>query len=224
MESTSRIRVGILEDEQTLREALCGMLTESGLEVVAQSGQRQPFLNQVRQLLPDVVIVDLRITRPDTDEVESGLDVVREIRELGSQIRSLVLSGSRDSDTVENCMNEGADGFLWKLTAGRETIVKAVETLARGERFIPAECFEMQPNPQPHARPERLSQLTPRELEVLSHIAEGEDNLKIAACLGITERTVKAHVTSLYRRLNLENRAQMALLAFQLGAARMRKA
>jgi len=223
MVTTGSVRIALLEDEQTLREALSGQLIQAGHEVVVQGGATRPFIDGVRATLPDIAIVDLRIIHPETLNEDDGLSVVRELRALRTQLRILVLSALRLEGTLERCLAEGADGYLWKLTAGREVILKAVSTLMRGERFIPAENFELGQSP-PRARPDRLSELTPRELEVLGHIGEGEDNLKIAACLGITERTVKAHVTSLYRRLGLENRAQMALLAFQLGVARPRRA
>jgi DNA-binding NarL/FixJ family response regulator len=101
------------------------------------------------------------------------------------------------------------------------TVVEAVTRVARGERLVPPELF---PGPASRA-PESavngvLGRLTPREREVLGFIASGADNLKIAACLSITERTVKAHITSIYRKLDVENRTQMAMLACKLGLER----
>jgi two-component system, NarL family, nitrate/nitrite response regulator NarL len=97
-------------------------------------------------------------------------------------------------------------------------VVTAVKALARGERLLPAELNPFTQPPQlPSSRGPSLGILSDREREVLAYVAGGVDNLKIAAMLGISERTVKAHVSSLYRKLGSENRTQLALLARELG-------
>jgi two-component system, NarL family, nitrate/nitrite response regulator NarL len=150
--------------------------------------------------------------------VANGLDAVRELARTRPDVRQLVLSGEWDPRTVSECYAAGASAFLCKLEVGRDTVLAAVRALGRGEQRLPdslAELRRIDDQVRAHASP--LAHLTPRERDVLRHVAQGMDNLKVAAHLGITERTVKAHVCSLYRKLGVENRAEMALKGRDLG-------
>jgi DNA-binding NarL/FixJ family response regulator len=175
----------------------------------------------MRQNPPDVALVDLRLEHPDSQQVSSGFRAVELLHDFYPQVRPLVLSANREPLEVERCLRAGAAGYLCKQSASCAALLEAVERVARGERLLPPELF-----PSPAAGEEAssargaLSRLTLREREVLGYIASGADNLKIAVCLGITERTVKAHITSIYRKLDVENRTQMAMLACQLGVER----
>jgi DNA-binding NarL/FixJ family response regulator len=215
------IRVGILEDQQIFLESLLAVFEKFGIEVVARSSSVEDFLSQMRQSQPDVALVDLRLEHPDSQEVSSGFRAVELLHDFYPQVRPLVLSANRDPIEVERCLRAGAMGYLCKQNASCAALVEAVERVARGERLVPPELF---PSPgvgeQANSARGALSRLTLREREVLGYIASGADNLKIAVCLGITERTVKAHITSIYRKLDVENRTQMAMLACQLGVER----
>jgi DNA-binding NarL/FixJ family response regulator len=219
MESRT-IRVGILEDQQVFMDSLKSVLESSGMEVVARATSVEEFLARVQQLPPDVAVVDLRLERSET-EVDSGFRAVELLHDFHPNIRSLVLSANRGEDVVERCFRAGAAGYLCKMNVGCDEVVEAVTRVARGERLMPPELFTntaVQGAGQAGAG--SLGLLTPREREVLGYIASGADNLKIAACLNITERTVKAHITSIYRKLDVENRTQMAMLACKLGIER----
>ncbi|WP_257457403.1 response regulator transcription factor [Archangium lipolyticum] len=217
-----RIRVGILEDQRVFRESLIALFESSGMEVVAQGADAEGFLAQLQQRAPDVAVVDLRLERSDTEVVGNGLEVLEKLRELYPNMRSLVLSGFRDMPLVERCFQVGAAGYLSKLNVSCEEVVAAVEQVARGEWLVPPEFMVPAAAPSP-ARDERaslLGRITEREREVLTLVAAGTDNLQISARLGITERTVKAHVSNLYRKLGVQSRVEMAMLACQLGLAR----
>lgn len=215
------IRVGILEDQQLVLESLVALFESSGLEVTARCTNVEDFLAQTRQQPPDVALVDLRLERMNSPEVSDGLRAVELLHDFHPHVRAIVLSGDREPAKVERCLRAGAAGYLCKQNVGSQELLEAVQRVARGERLVPPELF-----PSPIAledlQPGRgdLNRLTPREREVLGYIASGADNLKIAVCLGITERTVKAHITSIYRKLDVENRTQMAMLACQLGVDR----
>jgi DNA-binding NarL/FixJ family response regulator len=215
------IQVGILEDQQIFLESLVAVFEKSGIEVVARSSSVEDFLSQMRQSQPNVALVDLRLEHPDSQEVSNGFRAVELLHDFYPQVRPLVLSANRDPIEVERCLRAGAMGYLCKQNASCAALVEAVERVARGERLVPPELF---PSPgvgeQANSARGALSRLTLREREVLGYIASGADNLKIAVCLGITERTVKAHITSIYRKLDVENRTQMAMLACQLGVER----
>ena len=206
-------RVAILEDHKFVREVLEQSLRTHGFDVVLVESRAAPFLARLPHATPDVAIVDLGLDGP-----EDGLEVVREVRTSHPSTRTLVLTGSRDPDIAERCLQEGASGFLDKLSAGGDLVVTAVTRVAGGERFLPAEDTSDLFRPRERSRSELvLGRLTAREREVLAYLATGADNLKIASHLGITERTVKAHVSSLYRKLECENRTSLALKARQLG-------
>lgn len=221
MEPGGPIRVGILEDQQLFLECLVAIFEKAGIEVVARSASVEDFLSRTRQSPPDVAVVDLRLEHLDSQEVSNGLRAVELLHDFHPQVRPLVLSANRDSMEVERCFRAGAAGYLCKQNVSCADLLEAVERVARGERLVPPELF---PSPAlgEDASPGRdaLQRLTLREREVLGYIASGADNLKIAVCLGITERTVKAHITSIYRKLDVENRTQMAMLACQLGVER----
>ncbi len=219
MESRA-IRVGILEDQQIFLESMATLLESAGMEVVVRSVGVEEFLARAQQRPPDVALVDLRLERADKG-VDSGFRAVELLHDFHPNVRSLVLSANRDTDTVERCFRAGAAGYLCKMNVSFAAVVEAVGRVARGERLVPPELF-----PGPMSREKdgsatvALDRLTPREREVLGYIASGADNLKIAAYLNITERTVKAHITSIYRKLDVENRTQMAMLACKLGLER----
>lgn len=213
---SDNIRVTILDDHKLVRDGLSEMLTREGIEVVAVYGEPQPFLDGLSNDRPNVAIVDLLL------QDASGLEVVRKVHDRHPEIHVLVLTGSTDPEVVQRCMEVGAAGFLDKLSAGSKAVAEAVRGIEAGRGVFPVDSLgtllaQARERSEPPAEPELLRVLSVRERQVLSFVAEGADNLKIAALLGITERTVKAHVSSLYRKLGAENRTQMALLAHDLG-------
>lgn len=210
-----RLRVAILEDHHLMRESLADLLARAGFDVQIQCSDGQSFLAQVAQLQPDVAIVDLTLETENGSAAVDGLEVLREMREYHPEIRSLVVSASRDPEIVAQCYREGAAGYLYKLTASCESVLSAVQAVAQGKRLFPFQFLE-QSLKHADAReppPSVLGKLTRREREVLGYVGSGADNLKIASLLKITERTVKAHISSLYRKLGPQNRVELALLA-----------
>ncbi|NVJ00208.1 response regulator transcription factor [Myxococcus sp. AM009] len=216
MES-ERIRVAILEDQQVFREALVAVLEGAGMDVVAGFAEPAPFFARVRETLPHVALVDLRLELPEWEAPTSGMSALRCLHDFFPAVKPLVLSGHREAELVEQCLQAGAAGYLWKQNVGCAEVVEAVERVVRGERLLPAGLSWPVSESPPQGE---LGRLTPREREVLGYIAAGADNLRIAACLGITERTVKAHITSIYKKVGAESRTQLAVLGCQLGVQR----
>ena len=215
---TEKVRVTILEDQLLLRESLRQVLEDGGLDVVGQYGDPSEFLARVAVDAPRVAIIDLGLVGPGGSDLADGLSVIRELRVRHLDVQSLVFSGHAEPETVARCFQEGAAGFLDKLSADGPALVNAVQAVARGERLFPVQMFGTPVRAQPIDSASPLLQaLSPREREVLGHVAAGADNLKIATLLNISERTVKAHVASLYRKLPAENRTRLALCALQLG-------
>ncbi|MGQ0507433.1 MAG: response regulator transcription factor [Myxococcaceae bacterium] len=214
----TEIRAAILEDELLVRESLADVLEHSGISVVARYSDPIDFLRRVASYHPMVALIDLGLKRAADGGGMDGLAVLKQLRSSLPEVQALVVSGNRDVRMVEECYRAGAAGYLDKATAGSDSVVTAVKALARGERLMPADLNPFtQPPALPSSRGPSLGILSDREREVLSYVAGGVDNLKIATLLSISERTVKAHVSSLYRKLGSENRTQLALLARELG-------
>ncbi|RKH43352.1 response regulator transcription factor [Corallococcus sicarius] len=216
------IRVALLEDQLLFRESLVALLEGAGMKVVARCADINSFLSQVRSAAPHVAVVDLRLEHVGRTAVEDGLVVLKDLHDFHPQVRALVLSGHHAPAIVEQCFQAGAAGYLCKLNVSCDELVQAVGRVARGERLLPMEMLQSNVLHLEDYSPSgsALSKLTLREREVLGFVAAGADNLKIAAHLGITERTVKAHLTNIYRKLGPENRAQLAVLACELGITR----
>jgi two-component system nitrate/nitrite response regulator NarL len=213
------IRVAILEDHRLMREGLAELLQRQGLKVVATAGDVDLFMQRIGGLNPDVVLIDLAIEGPTGTDPLAGLAVLRELRQYHPSVRPLVLSATRDPAVIDECLKEGAWGYLDKQTTSYESVIKTIQAIARGERMVSLPMFQgsIRPVDTSGTGSTLISSLTMREREVLAYVAAGADNLKIASHLKISERTVKAHVSSLYKKLGPENRAQLALLARQLG-------
>jgi two-component system, NarL family, nitrate/nitrite response regulator NarL len=200
-------------------QSLTWLLEGAGFLVTAASGEPREFLNQIAERPPQVALIDLTLESFTSAPAASGIDVVRELRENHPQIRSLVLSATHTTEMVDRCYHEGAAGYLYKLTASRETLTDAIREVAMGKRLFPVQLLASNVSDGPNAdrRPSLLDGVTHREREVLAYLSTGADNVQIAKSLQITERTVKAHVSNLYRKLRVKNRVELALLARQQG-------
>jgi two-component system, NarL family, nitrate/nitrite response regulator NarL len=209
-----RIRLGILEDQQVFRESLMALFEDAGMRVVVSGGTVDEFLGQLGSSVLDVALVDLRLEQPDSWAVDNGLRLVEVLRERNTSTRSLVLSAHREVPVIERCFQAGAVGYLCKLNVGSARLVSAVQQVARGEWLVPPELV-LPGRPASAAHASLLDRLTQREREVLGMVASGADNLQISARLGITERTVKAHVSNLYRKLDVQNRVEMAMVMYK---------
>jgi DNA-binding NarL/FixJ family response regulator len=213
-------RVVLLEDHAIMRESLASTLESAGVPVVGQFSDGRAFLEGVQRLAPDVVLVDLVLERHGAIPTMDGLSVLKALRATCPAVRVVVLSGMYTRAVVEEVFRAGASAFLHKLDASRSQVVETVQAVARGECPVQAEAppgMTQGSGERAATLDELRGQLTLRERQVLGHIATGADNLKIAALLDITERTVRAHVSSLYRKLQCENRAELALLARDMG-------
>jgi two-component system, NarL family, nitrate/nitrite response regulator NarL len=207
-------RVAILEDQRMVRESVAELLAREGVQVVASCATPAEFLLALECEEVDVALLDLNLQHvPD-----AGLTVARELHERCPGMAVVVVTGSYDADLLQRCLQVGVSGFIDKGCAGAGVMLEAVQAAARGERLLPAgDVRDYVPAAGDGQSVNLLDRLTRREVEVLRYLSAGADNLKIAAHLGITERTVRAHVSSLYAKLGCENRAEMAVLAHALG-------
>lgn len=211
--SISEVRVAILAAQALIRDCIGQVVVGAGLHLSGETGDASEFLHLIDQTRPHVAVVDA------AGRMEETVALVERLHQLHPDVGILVLADDIGPGVVDRCFQAGAHGCLDKRNTSCASYIDAVQSVARGASIFPAQSFEslLQKRPEPDVRIRVLGALSVREREVLAYIAAGADNLKIASHLGISERTVKAHVSSLYRKLNQENRTQIALLARELG-------
>ncbi len=213
------IRVAILDDHAVIREYLSDLCQLAGFEVVFASEDPDEFCAHIPDAV-DVVMVDLYFENIDGTRLTDGLMVIDALLARRPGLRVLVLSSETSAARIESCFQHGALGYLFKHTAERNTLTEAIRAVYRGQRVSPPMTRPVTPVAEPVneiTSRRGVWQLTPREREVLAHVAAGYDNLKIAALLDVTEHTVKAHMVSIYRKLKPENRVELALIARENG-------
>lgn len=215
------VSVGVLEGPWSAWQGLTDGLRLEGLVVRVAARDTRSLLEAIGNDPPQVVILDVAGEEEGRFGFsgQEGLNLLREVRKRRLEVRSLLISPNTSPDFIAQCFEEGAAGYLFRASVSWPSIASAVHALVRGERLFPVQLlqndFDHPPTPPPTAN--ALLTLTQREREVLAYVAGGADNLKIAAHLKIAERTVKSHVTQLYRKLGSENRTQLALRACHLG-------
>ena len=212
----SASRVVVAEDDVLLREGIASLLTGAGFDVVGQAGDASALASVVREQVPDLVIVDIRM--PPTHQWE-GLDAAREIRAEFPQIGILVLSAHVEIDEALDLLEDGRGiGYLLKSRVMKvNDIVDALQRISDGGSVVdPALVQELVARRQ---RDDPLAELTRREREVLALVAEGHSNHGIAGRLFVTEGAVEKHVRNILAKLRLPvtedaHRRVLAVLIF----------
>jgi DNA-binding NarL/FixJ family response regulator len=199
------IRVVIVDDHAVLRAGLEQLLTgQSDLEVVGSAGSGEEAIELARELRPDVVLMDLQM--PGVDGVAATREIVAE-----RLADVLVLTSYSDAERIVGALDAGALGYLLK-DADPEEVLTGIRAVARGESPINARAARELLGAR-RTTPAAAPELTPRETEVLVLVRQGLANKQIARRLGISERTVKAHLTSTFQRIGVVDRTQAALWA-----------
>lgn len=209
------IRVLITDDHSIVREGLTLILeTADNIEVVGEAADGAEALRLVAEKMPDVVLMDLRMPGMD------GLTAIEHLMRAHPQIAIVILTTYNEDDLMLRGLQGGAKGFLLKDTP-RDTLLDTIQAAAKGESLLSADVMSrLMKNMQSGGkRPssETESPLTERELQTLRAVAAGETNKGVALQLGITERTVKAHLTSVYNKLGVDSRAAAIAIAAQNG-------
>lgn len=212
-------RVLIVDDQAMVRQGFGALLTaQPGICVVGDAADGAQAVEAVRQLTPDVVLMDVRMP------VLDGLEATRRIlRAPGLHHPRVVMLTTFDlDDYVYEALRAGASGFLLK-DAPAGDLVHAVRVVAAGDALLAPSVtrtliadFARRPASSP-PRPDRLRVLTPRETEVLKLIAAGSSNAEIAEALVLAEQTVKTHVGRIFTKLDLRDRAQAVVIAYETG-------
>jgi DNA-binding NarL/FixJ family response regulator len=211
------IRVLIADDQALVRGGFRMILeAQPDIEVVGEAADGLQALARARELGPDVVLMDIRM--PELD----GLQATRRLLQDNGSTRVLILTTFDLDEYVYDAMKAGASGFLVK-DVRPEQLADAVRVVATGDTLLAPtitrrliEQFVRRPPPTT-GPPADLSELSERELEVLTHIAQGLSNGEIAQALFVTEATIKTHVTHILTKLTLRDRVQAVVLAYESG-------
>jgi len=217
--SQDKIRIVIADDHRLFTEGLHLILKrEERMEVVGDAENGIRAVDMVNRYKPDILLLDIAMPKMD------GIEVLPIVREKSPGTRPLMLTASRDEEDVINALKGGARGYLTK-TAGSRDLIKAIKAVHGGEmwldrklitRFFEKEFYnDSGQNGNLFANAKTL--LTKREQEVLSHLIKGITNKEIAAAMFISEKTVKTHLNSIFKKLKVTCRLQALVRAFKDG-------
>jgi DNA-binding NarL/FixJ family response regulator len=215
-------RVLIADDDDLMRAGLVELLTaDRTIEIIGQASTGRQAVERASRLLPDVVLMDVRT--PDLD----GIAATRQLSQAAPATRVLILTTFEQDDYIFGALRAGASGFLLKRTRPEE-LIAAVRTIAAGDSLLSPSVtrrvidrMAQQPTPE-LADQAKLDELTPRERQVLELIARGLSNREIAAALVVEESTIRTHVKRILMKLDLRDRVQAVIFAYETGVNRPR--
>ena len=205
------LRILLVDDHEVVRLGLATLLEDApGVRVVGEAGSAREALMACERLAPDLVILDIRL--PD----QAGVDVCRQIVGRWPQIKVIILTSYVNDDLVAEAILAGAVGYVLKQV-GNEELLRAIEAVRRGEALLDPQVTQRVLQRMRQA--ERLldagafRNLSNRELEVLLLVSQGKSNGEIAEILGLSDKTVRNHVSNLLDKLGLGNRIELATYA-----------
>lgn len=212
------IRVVIADDQGLVRVGLCKVLgVEPGIEVVGEAADGEQAVAVAARLQPDVVLMDIRMPALD------GIEATRRLVRTHPGVRVLMLTTFGLDSYVYESLRAGASGFMLK-DAPPEEIAAAVRIVASGDALLAPsitrsviEEFARHPAPTPLQRPVAVAALTPREREVLDLLVSGLSNPEICRRLFISDATAKTHVARILQKLDLRDRVQVVIYAYESG-------
>jgi DNA-binding NarL/FixJ family response regulator len=218
--SAASVRVLVVDDDELMRAGLRAVLSsDETVCVVGEASNGRAAVERVRELRPDVILMDVRM--PDLD----GIAATREVIAASPEAKVVILTTFEQDDYIFGALNAGASGFLLKRTSPEE-LIGAIHTIAAGDSLLSPSVTrrvidQMSQHPAAEAAyDDRLDELTPREREVLVQVARGLSNGEIAKALVIEESTVKTHVKRILMKLRLRDRVQAVIFAYESGLTR----
>ena len=206
------MHVLLIDDHALFRFGLGELLERRGITVDAQ-GDCEAGITRVMQTRPDVVLLDLRMPQM------TGLEVLKRLREVGQTMPIAMLTTSTDERDLIAALQAGAQGYLLKDMEPDE-LIAALKDILAGDTVVAKELTGIlarvvQGGGEERRAPPAFSDLTPREREILCHLADGRSNKVIARVLGITDGTVKLHVKAILRKLAVHSRVEAAVIAVE---------
>ena len=215
------IRVLIVDDQALIRSGLRMILeAETDISVIGESGDGREAVETAKRTRPDVILMDIRM--PVMDGIEATKRLVGS--GLDPDPRVLILTTFDLDEYVYAAIRAGASGFLLK-DAPPDDLIHAIRVVARGEALLAPTVTrrlieELASRPEPDAAPDGMDELTEREVEVLRSLAAGYSNAEIADALFVSEATVKTHISHILTKLQLRDRVQAVVVAYESGLVR----
>jgi two-component system nitrate/nitrite response regulator NarL len=213
-----KIKVIIIDDHTLFREGLQRLLTRHEIDVISSVSNGDDGLKSIKNLFPDIILLDLRM--PDL----SGIEVLKNIRQINKALPVVMLTTSDDEKDLIEALRNGASGYLLKDMEPDDLVV-ALKDVLKGETIVAPNLVQIlakfhQGDDTEINITNLISTLTPRENEILELLAEGQSNKLIAKNLGISDGTVKLHVKSILRKLEIHSRVEAAVIAVEHGLKR----
>lgn len=211
MYEMEKIRVMITDDHSLIREGLKQLLEFDGsIEVVGEASNGVECLDKLNECNPEVLLLDINMSE------KNGIEVLKQMKTDQSQVKVLILTVHNEMDYLMKAVDIGVDGYILKDSESSE-LKKAIRAVRDGENYIQPSLIPAM-NSQLLNRDtdkDKLSSLTNRELEVLVQVANGMFNKEIATNLNISERTVKNHISNIFKKIDVSDRTQAAVFAIK---------
>lgn len=207
----NKIKVMIVDDHELIREGLKQLLElEGDIEVVSEAGNGVECLEKLKRNEPDVLLLDINMPK------QNGIEVLQKIRDRNMQTKVLILTVHNEIEYLVKAVDIGVNGYILKDSTSEE-LRKAIYSVMDNEIYIQASLIPLL-NSKLIARDidkEKMDDLTRREMEVLINIASGMSNKEIANNLKISERTVKNHISNIFKKIDVSDRTQAAVFAIR---------
>ncbi len=212
-----QISLVVADDHKLFRDGIKKLLElEVDIEVVGEAADGIETLEMVRSFCPDILLFDVNLPRLD------GLQVVRELNNLQSEVRYVAISAYDDEDRLSALSAEGVQGFVLKAS-GKVELLSAIRSASRGQNYVDPKVAGKLLTSFYRRKEEtdQLYELTPREKEILYWLSQGFSNCEIANRMVLSEKTVKNHVSHVLKKLDLRDRTQAAIMAWKVGFAQL---
>lgn len=205
------IKVMLADDHVLVREGIRRLLEFDGsIEMIGEAGDGEECLEKLKETKPQVLLLDINMPK------KNGIDVLKKIKQENIDVKVLILTVHSEVEYLIKAVDIGVDGYLLKDSESAE-LKRAIYTVVNGESYIQPKLVPIL-NSRLIARDvdkDKIDLLTDREREVLIQVARGMSNKEIAILLNITERTVKNHISSIFRKIDVSDRTQAAVFAIK---------
>ncbi len=206
-----KIRVMIADDHSLIREGLKQLLEFDGsIEIVGEASNGIECLERLNDFNPEVLLLDINMPE------KNGIEVLKEMKSLGSPVKVLILTVHNELEYLMEAVEIGVDGYILKDSESSE-LKKAIQAVLEGENYIQPSLIPALNNQLVNRdiEKDKINLLTNRELEVLIQVANGMFNKEIATNLNISERTVKNHISNIFKKIDVSDRTQAAVFAIK---------
>lgn len=205
------IKIMIVDDHILFRQGIKQLLeADQSMKVIDEAGDGNECLDKLRYVNPDIIILDINMP------VKNGIEVLKEIKNSKASVKTLILTAHSEPRYLISAINNGVDGYIVKDTEVSE-LRKSIHIILRGEKYIQPNLvqildYELKNNLEEE---KKFNYLTKREYEVLLKIANGMSNKEIATILNVSERTIKNHISNIFKKIKVSDRTQAAIYAIK---------